>query len=151
MEKRMCCCLQAKTSFSRLIIISPGTSFAVSCTHLLRGACDPGGGPVLSCGRHLSSRGTPGSQSLLGHRPAGPDPDPCERGGVRVQLLLPAPSAQHEREEAGLSGDTPCSGRAAEDHEPPGGSVWVWWTFSYQLLDFLCLLYLYCIDSNHSV
>lgn len=99
------------------------SSSSASSTHLLPGARDHGGGPVVPCGRLLSSRGPPVPSSLLGHRPAGPVPEPHQRGRFRVNLLLPAPPAQHEREKAGLPGVASWPGRATKDLKPPGCSV----------------------------
>lgn len=99
------------------------SSASSSSAHLLPGARAPGGGPVVPRGCLLSSSGPPDPSSLLGHRPAGPVPEPDQRGRVCVQLLLPAPPAQHEREKAGLSGVASGPGAAAQDLKPPGCSV----------------------------
>ena len=101
------------------------SSSSVSSADLLPGSGVPGGGPVLPRGRLLSGRGPPTSPPLLGHRPAGPVQQPLQGGRVRVQLLFPAPPAQHGREEAWLFGVAPRPEGAAQDLKQPGGALWV--------------------------
>lgn len=108
-----------------LILTSPPSpelscNFSSSCSsaHLLPGPRGLDGGPVISPGRLLSSHRPPDPSRLVGHGPAGPNPEPLQERRLRVQLLLAAPPAEHEWEEARLSRVASRPAAAAQDLKP---------------------------------
>lgn len=94
-----------------------------SFTHLLLGGRGLDGGPVVSPSCFLSSCGPPDPSRLMGHWPTRANTEPHQRKWLCVQLLLPAPSAQHEREKAWLSCVASCPGAATQDLKLPCCSV----------------------------
>lgn len=110
-----------------------------SSTHRFPGARDPGGGSVFSSSCFLPGRGPSTSPAYLEHWSAGTVPGPRQRRRLRVQLVLPASTAQHEWEDAGLHGVASWPSGATQDHKLPDRSLWVcccrlltWAPFNWQ-------------------
>lgn len=98
--------------------LSSDFSSSSSSAHLLLGPRGLIGGSVISPGRLLSSDGPPDPSRLVGHRPAGPNTEPLQERRLCVQLLLAAPPAEHEWEEAGLPCVASCPAAASQDLKP---------------------------------
>lgn len=102
------------------------SSFSFSrSADLLAGSCDPAGRAVVPCGCLLSFGRTPSATPVLGHGNSRAVAEPERRGWGRDLAVLPAPSAQHERPSAGLSGVASGSGRPAQNQQPAHRALYV--------------------------
>lgn len=96
-----------------------------SHSYLLPGPCDSGGGSVLQAGRFLSLCSPPASPPLLGHRPERPVHQSLLQHWGGHLPVLPAPTEEHEWQEAGLSGVASDFTGPPQAHIQRGGALWV--------------------------